>query len=108
MFSRSVVSDSVNPRTVAHQAPLSMEYFPGKNTGVGCHFLLTPEDLPNLGIKSTTPASPALAGGFFITVPPEKPTERYIYFYICHSILYSSQDVETTYMPSTGEWIKQV
>ena len=25
--------------TVAHQAPLSME-FPGKNTGVGCHALL--------------------------------------------------------------------
>ena len=25
--------------TVAHQAPLSME-FPGKNTGMGCHFLL--------------------------------------------------------------------
>ena len=27
------------PWTVAHQAPLSMD-FPGKNTGVGCHFLL--------------------------------------------------------------------
>ena len=27
------------PWTVAHQAPLSMN-FPGKNTGVGCHFLL--------------------------------------------------------------------
>ena len=29
--------------TVAHQVPLSMEFpwnFPGKNTGVGCHFLL--------------------------------------------------------------------
>ena len=25
--------------TVAHQAPLSMD-FPGKNIGVGCHFLL--------------------------------------------------------------------
>ena len=25
--------------TVAHQAPPSMN-FPGKNTGVGCHFLL--------------------------------------------------------------------
>ena len=25
---------------VAHQAPLSMGFFPGKNTGVGCHFLL--------------------------------------------------------------------
>ena len=29
----------VTPWTVAHQAPLSMGS-PGKNTGVGCHFLL--------------------------------------------------------------------
>ena len=32
--------------------------FPGKNTGVSCHFLL----LPDLGIESM---SPALAGRFF-------------------------------------------
>ena len=37
--SRSVVSDSAIPWTVACQAPLSME-FSRKNTGVGCHFLL--------------------------------------------------------------------
>ena len=35
----SVVSDSCNLWTVAHQAPLSMDS-PGKNTGVGCHALL--------------------------------------------------------------------
>ena len=29
----------VTPSTGAHQAPLSMDS-PGKNTGVGCHFLL--------------------------------------------------------------------
>ena len=44
MHSRSVVSDSVTPRTVAHQAPLSMEFsrqecwsgllFPTPNLGV--------------------------------------------------------------------------
>ena len=34
--------------------------FPGKNTGVGCHFLL-PGNLPELGIE---PASLRLAGGF--------------------------------------------
>ena len=34
----SVMSDSVTPWTVAHQAPLWD--FPGKNTGGGCHFLL--------------------------------------------------------------------
>ena len=40
LFSCSVMSDSfVTPWTVARQAPLSMG-FPGKNTGMGCHFLL--------------------------------------------------------------------
>ena len=29
-------------------------------------------DLPALGIKPVSPASPALAGGFFITEPPGK------------------------------------
>ena len=37
--SHSVMSDSENPWTVTHQAPLSLE-FPGKNTGVGSHSLL--------------------------------------------------------------------
>ena len=44
--------------------------FPGKNTGVCCHFLLqgiNPETEPE------SPASPALAGGFFTTEPPGKP-----------------------------------
>ena len=36
--------------------------FPGKNTGVGCHFLL----------QGTESASPALAGRFFITEPLNK------------------------------------
>ena len=39
-FSRSVVSESfLSPWTVAHQAPRPWN-FPGKITGVGCHFLL--------------------------------------------------------------------
>ena len=33
----------VTPWTVAHQAPPSMG-FSGKNTGVGCHFLISPLD----------------------------------------------------------------
>ena len=32
-----------------------------------------PGDLPSSGIKSASPASPALAGGFFTTEPPGKP-----------------------------------
>ena len=39
---------------------------PGKNTGVGCHFLLQ-GDPPNLGIKPVSLVCPALAGGFFTT-----------------------------------------
>ena len=41
------------PWTVAYQAPLSMGFFPGKNTGVGCHFLLHkifPTQRLNLGL----------------------------------------------------------
>ena len=33
----------------------------------------TPGDLPNPGFELVSPASPALAGRFFITEPPGKP-----------------------------------
>ena len=39
---------------------------PGKNTGVGCHFLLQ-GDLPDPEIKPTSLRSPALVGWFFTT-----------------------------------------
>ena len=45
--------------------------FPGRNTGVGCYFLLQGYP-PDPGVKPTSPASPALAGGFFTTEPPGK------------------------------------
>ena len=57
------------PRTIAHQAPLSME-FSIEELWSGLPFP-TPGDLPDLGAE---PASPALAGRFFTTVPPEKRT----------------------------------
>ena len=42
--SHSVISDSATPGSsgspVAHQAPLTMEFSPGKNTRMGCHSLL--------------------------------------------------------------------
>ena len=50
------------PWTAALQAPLSMG-FPRQEHWSGVP-LLSPGDLPGLGIK---PASPALAGGFFTT-----------------------------------------
>ena len=40
--------------------------------GVSCHALL--QGLPNPGVEPTSLMSPALAGGFFTTVPPEKPS----------------------------------
>ena len=57
------------PWTVAHQAPLSMG-FPRQVYYSGLPFP-SPEDLPNPGIE---PVSLALAGRFFTTVPPGKPT----------------------------------
>ena len=53
--------------------------FPGKNTGVGCHFLLH-RIFPDPGIELT---SPALAGRFFTTEPPGKP--------YCTPLLYFSR-----------------
>ena len=35
---------------------------------------LPPEDLPDPGIKPASLGSPALAGGFCATAPPEKPS----------------------------------
>ena len=59
----------VTPWTVAHQAPLSME-FSRQEYWSGFPFL-SPGDLPNPGIK---PASPASAGGFSTTASPGKPS----------------------------------
>ena len=56
---------SAAPSTVAHQAPLSM-VFSGQGYWSGLPFPI-PEDLPDPGIK---PASPTLAGGFFMTSAP--------------------------------------
>ena len=64
----SVMSDSANPWTVAHQAPLCLG-FPRQEYWSGLPFSF-PGDCPDPGIK---PASPALAGGFFTTEPPGKP-----------------------------------
>ena len=59
----SVMSDSATLWTVAHQTPLSMgfsrqEYW----SGLLCP---PPGDLPDPGIDSGSPVSPALADGFF-------------------------------------------
>ena len=68
VLSRSVV---VTPWTAAYPWILCPWDSPGKNTGVGCHFLLQ-------GIFLTQESnlcllSPALAGRFFTTALPGKP-----------------------------------
>ena len=68
----SVVSNSVNVCTIAHQAPLSMalsrqEYW----SGLLCP---SPGDLPDPRIEPACLASPALPGGFLTTGPPGKIT----------------------------------
>ena len=68
---RSVVSDFAIPWTTTHQAPLFME-FSRQEYWSGFPFP-PPGDLPEPGLKSTSPESPALADGFFTTVPPGKP-----------------------------------
>ena len=69
--SHSVVSDSVTPWTVAHQAPPSMG-FPRQECWSG---LLGPPpgDLPYPRVKPRSPAPPALAVGFFTTSALGKP-----------------------------------
>ena len=68
----SVVSDSVALWTVAHQAPLSVEF--SRQEYWSQLPFPTPADLPDPGIEPKSPASPALAGGFFTTELPGKPT----------------------------------
>ena len=49
--------------------------FPGKNTGVGCHFLLQ-GIFPTQGLN-LSPVSPTSTGRFFTTEPPGKPPDIY-------------------------------
>ena len=53
--------------TIASQAPLSMEFSPGKNTGVGCCALL--QGIFLIQGSNLCLMSPTLAGRFFTTSP---------------------------------------
>ena len=75
VLSFSVVSESLQPHGLELTRLLCPWDFPGKNTGVDCHFLL--QDLPNPGIETVSLTSPTLAGEFFTTVPPKKPKSTY-------------------------------
>ena len=56
------------PWTIAHQSSLCMEFSRQEYWSVLP--FAPPGDLPDPGIKPTSPASPALAGRFFTTAPP--------------------------------------
>ena len=66
------MSTFVTPWIVALQAPLSME-FPRQEYWSGLPFA-PPRGLPDPGFELMSLASPALAGGFFTTKPPGKPS----------------------------------
>ena len=69
LFSHQVVSNSFEtPRTIVHQAPLSMG-FPRQEYWSGLPFP-SPRDLSDPGIK---PGSPALQADSLPSVPPETP-----------------------------------
>ena len=70
--SHSVMSDSAIPWTVAHQAPLSME-FSRQGYWNGLPFP-SPGNLSNPGIK---PRSPVLQTDFLPSELPGKPLVRY-------------------------------
>ena len=68
VLSHSVLSDSWEPWTIAHQAPLSLDS-PGTNTRVDCHFLLQ-------GIVPTQGLNPSLLhyqAGSLPLAPPGTP-----------------------------------
>ena len=61
----SVVSESLRPCGLWPARPLPMG-FSGKNTAVGCHFLLQ-GIFTTQGLNPHLPASPAVVGGFLTT-----------------------------------------
>ena len=77
-WSHSVVSDSMTPWTVAHQAPPSME-FSRQEYWSGLSFP-SPGDLPDPGIK---PRSPTLQADTLPSEPPGKlqETGKVIWYY---------------------------
>ena len=100
---RSVTADSATPRTVAHQAPLSMGFSRQYWSG-----LLFPSsgDLLDSGTES---ASPALAGGFFTTEPPGKPefhgiSRLFLYrqhpSFLSHLFFYTPTSAKSTLLTS--------
>ena len=77
------------------QMPLSLEF-----SRLGYWSILPfppPENLPNPGIQTGSPASPALADGFFATAPRGKPSRK-------HRKLHSLSWQEGNMLSLTSNW----
>ena len=82
----------VTPRTVAHQAPLSMRFF---RQEYWCALpFRSPGDLSNPGIEPMSPLSPALAGDFFTTAPLVYINSICSVLYVSHVQYISTFEVE--------------
>ena len=93
------------PWTVALQAPLSMG-FPRQGYWSGLPF--PPPDLPDPGTEPESPASPAVAGGFFTVAPKystaNKPTVIPLdWSWVSSGTLFQPLDVNTV-AATTGLW----
>ena len=80
--------------TVTQQAPLAMEFSKQKH----CSGLLfpSPGDLSHLGIEPPSPASSALAGGFFTTELPRKPQWAFTFFQLF--CIFNAENPLVTYL----------
>jgi len=85
MLACSVMSNSLWPHRLQPASFLCPWDSPGKNMRVGSSMgsCPLPGDFPNPGNEPSSPVSPALAGGFYITEPPGKP----IYEVTCNQYL---------------------
>ena len=82
MCACSVMSDSLRPpRTVAHQASLTTEFF-RQDYWSGFPFP-TPRDLPDPDIKPASLMPSVLVGRFFTTAPSGKPVYVCTYVHMC-------------------------
>ena len=86
-LSHSVVSDSSWPHGLQPARFLCPWNFPGKNTGMGCHFLLQ-GNLLNWGTELTSLESPTFAGGFLTTAPYRKPLHPNAFHLLLRRIWY--------------------
>jgi len=69
MFSGSVMSDSLLLFGMSPARIICPRYFSGKNSGMGCHFLLQ-----GIQLKAASPISPTLKVDLLPAEPLEKPS----------------------------------